>query len=143
MSVALDQLTQPFTGPADPALLVGVGATDAHVLPAILWTVWACGFIGISGAWWIRWRRIKAAVRAGSPVERDLPIRAISSPSFLEPGVFGVFRPVLLLPEGIFTHLTPGQLQSVVAHELCHVRHRDNLVALIHMSIETCSGFTL
>ena len=72
-----------------------------------------------------------------------LPIRAMSSPSLFEPGVFGVFRPVLLLPQGIFDRLTPAQLKAVIAHELCHVRHRDNLIAAIHMFVETRFGFIL
>ena len=55
--------------------------------------------------------------------------------------MFGVFRPVLLLPEGIFERLTPEQLQAVIAHELCHVRHRDNLIAAIHMFVETVFWF--
>jgi uncharacterized protein (TIGR03435 family) len=59
----------------------------------------------------------------------------------LEPGVFGIYRPVLLLPEGIFERLTPKQLQSVIAHELCHIRYRDNLIAAIHMLVETVLWF--
>jgi beta-lactamase regulating signal transducer with metallopeptidase domain len=77
-----------------------------------------------------------ALVRAGSVVEADAPVPAVSSPSFLEPGIFGVFRPVLLLPEGIFEQLTPEQWKSVVAHELCHVRHRDNLIGGVQMFVK-------
>jgi bla regulator protein blaR1 len=46
-----------------------------------------------------------------------------------------------LLPEGIFDRLTPTQLEAVIAHELCHVRHRDNLIAAIHMFVETAFWF--
>jgi beta-lactamase regulating signal transducer with metallopeptidase domain len=102
---------------------------------------WAVGFAGIACAWWIRWRGVTAAIRAGSPISLDFPIRAISSSSFLEPGVFGIFRPVLLLPEGIFDHLTPEQMKSVLAHELCHIRHRDNLIGAIQMFVETALWF--
>src|SRR5262249_44343611 len=107
----------------------------------ILFAIWMCGVVGISISWWVRWRRIRAAVRAGSPVDLGLPIRAISSPSFLEPGIFGVFRPVLLLPDGIFESLTPDQWKSVLAHELCHVRHRDNLIGLLQMFVEAVLWF--
>ena len=55
--------------------------------------------------------------------------------------MFGVFRPVLLLPEGIFERLAPAQLHAVIAHELCHVRHRDNLIAAMHMFVETVFWF--
>jgi len=37
--------------------------------------------------------------------------------------------------------LTPAQLQAVIAHELCHVRCRDNLKAAIHMFVETVFCF--
>ena len=55
--------------------------------------------------------------------------------------MFGIFRPVLLLPGGIASRLTPAQLQAVVAHELCHVRRRDNLTAAVHMLVEALFWF--
>jgi bla regulator protein blaR1 len=67
----------------------------------------------------------------------DLPIPAVTSPALLEPGIFGILRPVLLLPEGIFQSLTPVQFSAVVEHELYHVRYADNLGAGIHMFVET------
>jgi bla regulator protein blaR1 len=137
INIVMDQVTQPFTAPA----VVAMAPPAPSLLPSFLLAVWACGFIGITCAWWVRWRRILAAVRAGSPVQLDLPIRAMSSSTLLEPGVFGIFRPILLLPEGIFDRLTSAQLQAVIAHELCHVRHRDNLVASIHMFVETVFWF--
>ena len=66
---------------------------------------------------------------------------AVSSTALLEPGVFGVFRPVVLLPEGIATRLTAAQPRGVIAHELCHVHHRDNLMAATHMFVETIFWF--
>ena len=72
-------------------------------------------------------------------LELPLPVMCVST--LLEPGVFGIFRPVLVLPEGIFNRLTPAQLEAVIAHELCHVRRRDNLIAAIHMFVETVFWF--
>jgi len=60
-------------------------------------------------------------IRVGPPLKPELPLQTISSPTLLEPGIFGVFQPVLLLPEGIFDRLTQAQLEAVIAHELCHV----------------------
>src|SRR5438552_651971 len=37
--------------------------------------------------------------------------------------------------------LRPPQLEAVLAHELCHVRRRDNLVASIHMIVEAIFWF--
>ena len=140
--VVIDEVSQPFTAPAVSSPLSSTPpAPPASPLPQVLWGVWACGFLGITGAWWVRWRRLRAVVCAGSPLKLEIPIQAISSSSLLEPGVFGIFRPVLLLPEGIFDRLTPAQLKAVIAHELCHVRHRDNSMAAIHMFVETAFWF--
>jgi uncharacterized protein (TIGR03435 family) len=65
----------------------------------------------------------------------------LSSPARLEPGVFGVFRPFLLLPDCLSEHLTPEQFKAIVAHELCHVRRRDNLSSAIHMVVEALFWF--
>jgi bla regulator protein blaR1 len=140
-SAVMEEVSQPFTTPAVSAPVLPNAPPAASPLPAILLGIWACGFVGISCSWWIRWRRIRAVVRAGSPVRLQIPIRAVCSRCSLEPGVFGVFRPVLLLPEDISERLTPAQLEAVIAHELCHVRHWDNLVAAMHMLVETLFWF--
>jgi len=137
VSIAIDEVSQPFT----TSTLPREAAQTRNPLPAILSAIWLCGFLGIAFAWYIRWRRIRKTVNTGSPIQLELPIRAVSSPTMIEPGVFGIFRPILLLPEGIADRLTPTQLKAVIAHELCHVRHRDNLIAAIHMSIETVFWF--
>ena len=136
----IQQISQPFTPPAPAPLLVSVPLAPSR-LPAILFDLWLCGFAAQSLAWWRRWRRVRAAVRLASPLHLDLPIPALSTPSRLEPGVFGIFRPVLLLPEGIAQHLTTPQFESVIAHELCHVRRRDNLAAAVHMLVEALFWF--
>jgi bla regulator protein blaR1 len=140
MTIVMDEVSQPFTAPAISGRRVAPPLTPSP-LPEILLAGWALGFLGISGAWWIRWRRIRDAVHAGSHLQLEIPIRAVSSPTSLEPGVFGVLRPVLLLPEGMFDRLTPPQVEAVIAHELCHVRHRDNLAAALHMFVETVFWF--
>ena len=121
--------------------MVTTAAARASVLPAIVWTLWVCGFLGIGASWLLRWRRVAAFVRAGSPANIGLAIRAVTSPAFIEPGIFGVFRPVLLLPEGITERLTPEQWKAVIAHELCHVRRRDNFVGVLQMFVEAVFWF--
>jgi uncharacterized protein (TIGR03435 family) len=59
----------------------------------------------------------------------------------MEPGVVGLWRPVLLVPSGIEDDLTPRQLASVLTHELCHIRRRDNVTAAIHMIAEAVFWF--
>ena len=88
---------------------------------------------------------LKAGLPARMPAPRRSPaphrIRVMSSPAMIEPGIFGIFRPVLLLPEGIADRLTSKQMQSILAHELCHVKRRDNLAAAMHMMVEAAFWF--
>ena len=140
-SVVIVEVGRPFTPPAGSSPLLATAPPAASRFPAILLGIWACGFLGIACSWWIRWRRIRRVVSAGAPAPMEIEIRAICTRTSLEPGVFGIFRPVLLLPEGICERLTPAQLQAVVAHELSHVRHWDNLIAAMHMFVETVFWF--
>lgn len=140
-AIAMDQMGEPFTALALPPPLVAAPEQSSIPWFSILLAIWACGFLAISATWLTRWLRIRSAVRAGSPVLLDIPVRALSSPTLLEPGVFGVFRPTLLIPSGIVERLTPAQLESVIEHELCHVRHHDNLTAMMQMLVETLFWF--
>jgi bla regulator protein blaR1 len=139
VSFAMHEISLPFASSA-PAPLLAVASVSSR-LPGILIGVWLCGFIAVIFSWVVQWRRIRAAVRAASLVPLDVPIKVMSCSSPLEPGVFGIFRPVLLLPAGILDRLTPAQLQAVLAHELCHARRRDNLAAAVHMLVEALFWF--
>ena len=140
LSFAMDEISQPFAMPA-PAPLPAAAAPALSPLPAILFGVWLCG-IAIGVIFWLRpWRQIRGILRAATPLDLNLPIPVMSAPARMEPGVVGILRPVLLLPEGITNHLTPAQLEAILAHELHHVRRRDNLTAAIHMLVETIFWF--
>jgi uncharacterized protein (TIGR03435 family) len=137
---SIEPVAQPFTPPAPRALPVRAPAVPSRV-PAILFAVWLAGFLVNVVRWFRGWHRIRVIVHAASPLPLDLPIPARSTAARLGPGVFGIRRPVLLLPDGIAERLTPPQLDSIVAHELCHVRRHDNLSAAIHMSVEALFWF--
>ena len=108
---------------------------------SILVAIWACGLIAVLIRWLVRWLGIRAAVRSAVPLPIDAPIPVMSVASYLEPGVVGIVRPTLLLPHGITQHLTPTELQAILAHELCHLRRHDNLTAAIHMLVEALFWF--
>jgi uncharacterized protein (TIGR03435 family) len=59
----------------------------------------------------------------------------------MEPGLFGIARPVLLWPRGISASLDNAQLEAILAHELCHLRRRDNLAAALHLFVEALFWF--
>jgi uncharacterized protein (TIGR03435 family) len=134
VSFAVEQIAQPF--PETPPILPAA-RRSIDWLPI----VWACGFAAVV---WVRfrgWLRARAAVSASTPVDIPANVAVRSSPGLLEPGVVGLWHPTLLLPEGIAERLTPPQLEAVLAHELCHVRRRDNLFAAIHMAVEALFWF--
>jgi bla regulator protein blaR1 len=134
----MQQAAEPFSAPLVHAT---APLAPASMLPGILLTVWAIGFLAVLFRWWLRSRSLRAAWRAASPIGSRGPMEILSSPALLEPGVFGIRRPALLLPEGITDRLTSEQLEAIVAHELCHVRRGDNLAAAIHMLVEAIFWF--
>lgn len=141
LSSMIEEVSRPFAAPAPAPLLAPALRTPSRVPVVLFGVLWLCGFAANNLAWWRRWRRVCGALRAASRLPLNLPIRVMSSPARLEPGVFGIFKPVLLLPEGIERRLTPAQLKAVLAHELCHVRRHDNLAAAIHMVVEALFWF--
>ncbi len=139
-STAIQQIGHPLLVP-DVFTSVSTSTAPAHTGAIILFAIWFCGFLVVVASWFRRWLRIRAALRNAVPLPFAAPIKLLSSPSLLEPGVFGLFRPVLVLPEGITGHLTSAHLDAILAHELCHVRRRDNLAAAIHMLVEALFWF--
>jgi bla regulator protein blaR1 len=142
-------LSRPTPGIAFPIMI--------HDLPGILIATWLCGFAAVFFFWCVRWRRVSAALHAAAPMlegrEVDAlrrleriagtprPLEIVLSRASLEPGIFGIVRPVLIWPEGISEHLEDAHLDAVVAHEVWHVRRRDNLAAATHMVVEALFWF--
>jgi beta-lactamase regulating signal transducer with metallopeptidase domain len=53
------------------------------------------------------------------------------------PAVAGWLRPVILLPAATVAGLTVEQLETILAHEIAHIRRHDYLVNLLQVLIET------
>ena len=128
----------------------------AGALPRALLVIWACGSMAVIALWFVRWRRMRDLVRRAAPVstgrEIDMlqrlsphhgvaPLPVLLSDAPIEPGVFGLVRGVLLWPRGIGERLSDVQIEAILAHELCHVRRRDNLAAALHMLVQAVFWF--
>jgi bla regulator protein BlaR1 len=137
----IEQVSQPFDATVPFVTLPAAPSSFDSWIPTIVYGVWAIGFVTLATGWWLRWRSLRAMLRAAAPLDLNIIMEVGTSPAFVEPGVFGIFRPVLLLPAGITNCLTPPQLEAVLAHELCHVRRRDNLTTAIHMTVEAVFWF--
>ena len=141
LAAAISPVIYEIVTPSAPLRAQAPVISHAPQLPVVLFAIWAMGALGIAISWLIRWNRMRALFRRAQPLALQLPIRTKSSPALHEPGVFGILRPVLVLPEGISDRLTPAQLRAVLAHELCHARYRDNLTSAMHMMVETLCWF--
>lgn len=98
--------------------------------------------------WWRDRRRFRFATGSGSVIgttrERlamdrvrswlglKQEVRLLALPNRIEPGVWGVFKPVLVLPDTMAGQLTDAELEQVMMHEMIHIARWDNLVANLH-----------
>ena len=57
------------------------------------------------------------------------------------PTLLGILQPMILLPMTLASGLTPSQIESVLAHELAHLRRYDHLVNLLQCVIESILFF--
>jgi uncharacterized protein (TIGR03435 family) len=138
----IQQASQPFTPAVLPVRIqMPAGITAVNWIPSVLIALWIIGAAMLVCFWWRRWQVIRSTLRTAAPLDLDVGIPTLTSPAFAEPGVFGLWRPVLLLPLGITDRLTPSQLNAIVAHEVCHIRRRDNLATAIHMAVEALFWF--
>ena len=133
----LQDTATPFTNmPA--ASLVPAAATNW--LPLVI-AAWAAGTLLALLIWVLRWLELRALLRAAHPLAMAAPLPVLISSAPVEPGLIGILRPVLLLPDGIQARLTRPEMDAILAHELCHFRRRDNLTAAIHMLVESLFWF--
>jgi uncharacterized protein (TIGR03435 family) len=156
--VIVTAVGQPLSSIAPSAIAssTGGGSTDMRWLPTALVVVWAAGCALHLVTWLVRWRRIASMARTATPVESGIefetlrrlergigaaPLPLIAADSRLEPAIVGMWSPVLLWPTGLSARLEPRQVEAVLAHELCHARHRDNVSISVHMIVEALFWF--
>jgi beta-lactamase regulating signal transducer with metallopeptidase domain len=139
---AIDQIAQLGTMMTNGVVAPSQPAASAHwSISTFIWVIWSIGFALLISRWVFQWWKIRAAVKSSSLLDIEAPISVRATRTILEPSIFGIVRPVLLLPEGISTRLTPEQLKVILAHELCHWRRRDNLTAAAHLLVEALFWF--
>ena len=97
VSIAIQQISEPFQIHAS---VKGPETPRRPLLPPVFLIIWMGGCAACLFSSCRRWRHVRSAVRAAERIEIGAPIPTMSSPALLEPGVFGVFRPALLLPTG-------------------------------------------
>jgi beta-lactamase regulating signal transducer with metallopeptidase domain len=143
-------------GPRTSLTEVFAAWAEAARLSAIVpWLVmlWGMGVLALSirllGGWWLV-RRIRDSL-ANAPLPEwqprlvalsqrigvSRPVRLFRSALVQVPTAIGWLHPVILLPASTLTGLSPRQIESILAHELAHIRRHDYVVNLLQSLVET------
>lgn len=157
-SFPLLELQAPMT-----AEITGNGAapplSSYHEFPALLERylplivgLWLLGVLCASAKLmfaWMRLRRLATRSTPASPewqqalarlrrrIRLSVPVRLWESAAVEVPTVIGWIRPIILLPVTALTGLSRQQLETIIAHELAHIRRHDFLINLLQTAVET------
>src|SRR5579859_5498435 len=85
------------------------------------------------------WQRRLAQLLDKLQIRR--PVSLLESALVKVPVVVGALKPVILVPLGMLAHLTAEQVESILLHELAHIRRRDYLFNLVQHLIDTLFFF--
>jgi uncharacterized protein (TIGR03435 family) len=145
------QVVMPLVGGGDSA------QARTSPWPASMAVLWLAGAMVLTMRWLRQWRSVARVAAVATPTTTGREIRILRAleqraghrrplalgltDSALEPGVFGVLRPVLLWPRAMSARLDDRQVEAILAHELAHVRRHDNLAALVHMTVQAVFWF--
>lgn len=123
--------------------LVTTPAMPDQMMPdaPVLGLMWIVGALFLTVHWLVRWRNLRALLRDAPDLGLTAPVPVKQVPSFLEPALVGIWRPVILMPRGIAEQLSPCELRAIIAHELSHLHRRDNLLALVQLLVQALFWF--
>jgi bla regulator protein BlaR1 len=148
----LPALTGAMTASVADAADGGAGAPWAFALVA----AWLVGALVISTRLFGDWRLIRAAIREGARPPAALqalleeqmqrigltrPVRLRLTARITTPGVYGLLRPVVLLPTALALSLPRDQIEALLMHELAHIRRADFLANLLALFARTLLYF--
>jgi bla regulator protein BlaR1 len=154
------QFTQPMTAALEGASAPAAadwGGSGTDLLLTSLLLIWAVGVVVLLWRWYRGAERLGQALMNGEVVldgraaaafaqarwrwSSIPPIDLAISNEAYGPGVWRIWRPVIVLPEGIVNRLTDAELEVVLMHELAHVRRRDNLFGAAQLLIGALAWF--
>jgi beta-lactamase regulating signal transducer with metallopeptidase domain len=74
-------------------------------------------------------------------IKLDGPVKLIISAKAQVPMVIGFLKPIILLPAAAVAQLDPQQLETILLHELAHIKRHDYLVNILQTIVETILFF--
>jgi TonB family protein len=142
----ISQLASPIT--LSDGFPTSIAAPKHNEILCVLSLAWLMGSTLLLTIWLARRYRFRTTMRAVSiedstrerlalervrtwlSVKRDVRLSVLRGN--VEPGVWGVFKPRVFLPENMADQLSDAELEAVMMHEMVHVARWDNLVANFH-----------
>lgn len=137
---------------AGPSRLGGLTERLAEMMPPLA-VAWLIGVALLQARLVLQWSNAQRLTRRGTgPAPRlcrnavgelsarlgiRRTVRVLESTIATVPMLIGWLKPVILVPLGMTTGLTPAQVRAVLAHELAHVRRHDYLVNLVQVVLES------
>ncbi|MEO0340026.1 MAG: M56 family metallopeptidase, partial [Bacteroidota bacterium] len=68
-------------------------------------------------------------------------VHLFESANVKAPMTLGTFKPIILMPIGALTLLSPAQVEAILAHELAHIRRNDYLFNILQSIVEVLFYF--
>lgn len=86
-----------------------------------------------------RTRKLVDDCTASMGIRRELPVYEIGE--IRSPLLYGVIKPCILLPEGIYEKIGTQGLKHIIMHEIAHIKRRDILQSLIASVLQIIHWF--
>lgn len=152
-------VTQPIAALAlnYEVTVVATTPNDRREIYLALTLVWFAGCLTLLSVWGIRrrqfWRSLNLGHRVLAGREWQILERArqtlrlkkdvglVISPLQIEPAVWRVWRPVVVMPNSIAGQLNDGELEAIMLHELVHIQRRDNLIGNLQLGLSALLWF--
>jgi beta-lactamase regulating signal transducer with metallopeptidase domain len=149
---------KPGTGGADDTITAFgnyravLGSADLSAMLPWMVMLWLMGVAGFTlrlfgGVWQLHCYRTRQALKPEKiwrerfaalcdKLKIRQKVRLIRSPLVETPIVIGWLKPVVLIPASVFLQIDARELETIIAHELVHIRRRDYLVNFAQSMVE-------
>jgi beta-lactamase regulating signal transducer with metallopeptidase domain/Sec-independent protein translocase protein TatA len=144
------------TGDASPFYVVNNSSfldriISEETLPALFW-IYLLGLIFVSSLNLINYYQLTRLTKTSRPAQDDdllIMVRKLTidtgmlkqvgvriSAYVSIPAVIGFFKPFIILPASMLTCLSPSQIESIILHELYHIRRNDHFINILQQIFE-------
>ncbi len=144
-----DGAREPVATAATPSVPVPVSFAEDLRWAAPLWVAGVCVLLFYRAGSWLIALRLRRVGTCAAPASwqrrldglaRDMrlsrPVALLESIVAEVPVVVGYVRPAILTPIGMLAQLPVAQVESILLHELAHIRRADYLVNLLQTAVE-------